>query len=115
MRIDDADDLGQLIRRQRQAQRLSQGALAAQVGVSRQWLVEVEKGKPRAEIGLVLRTLWALGIKLDAEARGRAPAARTGRPSRVPAASPARSFLGSDFSELFDLDAQIDRARGRAR
>jgi len=35
------------------------------VGVSRKWIVEVEKGKPRAEIGLVLRTFTALGLKLS--------------------------------------------------
>jgi len=45
---------------------LDQGSLARQVGVSRQWIVAIEKGKPRAPIGLVFRTLSALGVALDA-------------------------------------------------
>jgi HTH-type transcriptional regulator/antitoxin HipB len=43
---------------------LDQGTLAKRVGVSRLWVSEVERGKPRAEIGLVLRTLRELGISL---------------------------------------------------
>jgi len=39
---------------------LDQKTLAAQVGVSRQWIVDVEKGKPRAPMSLVLRTVEAL-------------------------------------------------------
>jgi len=34
--------------------------------VSRRWLSDLEAGKATAEIGLVLRTLDALGIELDA-------------------------------------------------
>jgi DNA-binding XRE family transcriptional regulator len=37
------------------------------IGVSRQWIVAMEKGKPPAEIGLVLRALTALGVNLDAD------------------------------------------------
>lgn len=66
MRIRTPTDLGALIRDRRTKLRLDQKSLAAKVGVSRQWIVEVEKGKPRAEIGLLLRTLGALGIALDA-------------------------------------------------
>lgn len=39
--------------------------MARRIGVSRQWLVEVERGKPRAEIGWVLRALNVLGIPLQ--------------------------------------------------
>ena len=66
MRIRTSIDLGALIRDRRIALRLDQKALADKVGVSRQWIVEIEKGKPRAEIALVLRTLDALGIPLTA-------------------------------------------------
>lgn len=38
------------------------------VGVSRKWIIDVEKGKPRAEIGLILRTLDALGLRLSLDA-----------------------------------------------
>ncbi len=39
---------------------LDQASLATRVGVSRQWIVAVEAGKARAEVGLVLRTLTAV-------------------------------------------------------
>lgn len=66
MRVRTPADLGAIIRDRRTKLGLDQKSLASQVGVSRQWIVEVEKGKPRAEIGLVLRTLEALGIPLAA-------------------------------------------------
>ncbi len=62
MRIRTPADLGTLIRSTRKKLQLDQSTLAKKIGVSRLWLVEIEKGKPRAEIGLVLRTLDALGI-----------------------------------------------------
>ena len=67
MRIRTPSDLGALIRDRRTKLDLDQKALADMIGVSRQWLVAVEKGKPRAEIGLVLRALAALGISLDTD------------------------------------------------
>ena len=66
MRVRSPSELGALIRARRRELGLDQSALADRVGVSRQWIIEVEKGKPRAAIGLVLRTLNALGIFLDA-------------------------------------------------
>ena len=42
-----------------------QAELARRIGVSRQWVVEVERGKPRAEIGLILRALNALDTPLQ--------------------------------------------------
>jgi len=71
MRIRTPTDLGGLIRDHRTKLGLDQKSLAAKVGVSRQWIVEVEKGKPRAEIGLVLRTIDALGIQLAADSSGK--------------------------------------------
>jgi HTH-type transcriptional regulator / antitoxin HipB len=65
MRIRTPADLGALIRDRRIKLHLDQKSLAAQAGVSRQWIVEAERGKPRAEIGLLLRTLGALGIALE--------------------------------------------------
>ena len=73
MRIRTPSDLGALIRDRRIKLALDQRSLAQKVGVSRQWIVEVEKGRPRAEIGLLLRTINALGILLatDEEAPGK--------------------------------------------
>jgi y4mF family transcriptional regulator len=61
MRFRTPEDLGILLRERRTALGLSQAALAERVGVSRQWIVDLEQGKPRLEIGLVLRTAEALG------------------------------------------------------
>ena len=73
MRIRTPADLGALIRDRRIKLALDQQSLARKVGVSRQWIVEVEKGKPRAEIGLLLRTIDALGIQqmTEEEASGK--------------------------------------------
>jgi y4mF family transcriptional regulator len=70
MRIRTPADLGALIRDHRTRLGLDQKSLAEKVGVSRQWIVDAEKGKTRAEIGLLLRTVGALGIALDAEKEG---------------------------------------------
>ena len=67
MDIRTPSDMGALIRAQRTALHLDQKTVAEKVGVSRQWMVDVEKGKPGAEIGLVMRTIDALGIVLTAD------------------------------------------------
>ncbi len=58
-------DLGAVIRDYRRKRGLDQLGLARKIGVSRQWVVEIEKGKARAEVGLILRALDALGIPLS--------------------------------------------------
>ncbi|MBS2015167.1 MAG: helix-turn-helix domain-containing protein [Deltaproteobacteria bacterium] len=76
-------DLGRLIRARRRALGLGQQELADRVGVSRLWIVEFERGKPRAEVGLVLRTLTALGLALDVSEEEEG--------SGEPAAAPSRA------------------------
>jgi y4mF family transcriptional regulator len=73
MRVRTPADLGVLIRTTRKKLRLDQSTLAKKIGVSRLWLVEIEKGKPRAEIGLVLRALDALHITLNATTETQPP------------------------------------------
>ena len=68
MRIRTATDLGAFIRERRTKLGMDQISLAKRAGTSRKWLVEVEQGKPRAEIGLILRTLKSLEISIDVEA-----------------------------------------------
>lgn len=70
MRIRTPLDLGLIIRDRRRKLGLTQTALAEKAAVGRQWLVAVEQGKARAEIGLVLRTLAALDIELSAGGNG---------------------------------------------
>lgn len=65
LRIRNPRDLGAFIRDRRSQLGLDQAELAKKAGTSRKWLIEVERGKPRAEIGLILRTLKALEVSLD--------------------------------------------------
>jgi HTH-type transcriptional regulator/antitoxin HipB len=44
-------------------------ALSKKVGVGRLWIIELERGKPRAELGLVLRTLKELDLRVLVEPR----------------------------------------------
>lgn len=91
MRVRTPQDIGLTIRERRIELGMDQTELAQRVGVSRQWLVAIERGKPRAEIGLVLRTLRELDLDVwvgDLPAPdGRAPTA-------------------------IDLNRVLDRARG---
>ena len=81
MKIHNPSDLGALIRERRTKMGLNQISLARRAGTSRKWLVEVEQGKPRAAIGLILRTLQALGTSLEVhESKG----TRASRDSRRP-------------------------------
>jgi y4mF family transcriptional regulator len=66
MWIRTVDDVAELVRDRRKQLGLTQVELARMAGVSRQWLVDLERGKPTAEVALVLRTLAAAGVQLDA-------------------------------------------------
>jgi len=61
-------DLGAIIRERRRELGLGQAELAERIGVSRQWIIGVERGHARAELGLVLRALDTLAIRLNAAA-----------------------------------------------
>lgn len=56
--------IGRAIRNRRKALELTQADLARRTGVSRQWIAAVERGKPRAEIGLILRTFNVLDMTI---------------------------------------------------
>lgn len=92
MLIRTPSDLGALIRERRIKLGLDQISLAKKAGTSRKWLIEVENGKPRAEIGLILRTLKALGIALAESAT-------------VADVSPKRT---TSAAEAIDIDHVID-------
>jgi HTH-type transcriptional regulator / antitoxin HipB len=66
MLIRTPTDLGAVLRDRRKELKLDQANLAKRIGVSRQWVIEVEHGHPRAELALVLRAADILGIQLDA-------------------------------------------------
>lgn len=65
MRLRTPRDLGAAIKDGRRRLGLDQASLAERVGVSRQWIIAIERGKQRADVALVLRTFEALGLRLD--------------------------------------------------
>lgn len=65
--IGTPDELAIAVRERRRELGLSQQQLAARLGVSRQWVVGLEAGRPRAELGLVLRTLRSLDLRVLVE------------------------------------------------
>lgn len=62
------ETIGQTIRNARRAQGLRQDQLAAVAGVGVRFLVELEAGKPTAQIGKALNVLAALGCRMTIEA-----------------------------------------------
>jgi HTH-type transcriptional regulator / antitoxin HipB len=83
---------GRLIRERRLKLGLDQITLARKAGTSRKWLIEVESGKPRAEIGLILRTLKALGVTLAA----------TDTTSGAPSGSTKKTAPSVDINQVID-------------
>lgn len=58
-------DLAAVMRGRRLELGLTQLALAARAGVSRDWLNQLEKGKTNVDLSLVLRVIEALDLRLD--------------------------------------------------
>jgi HTH-type transcriptional regulator / antitoxin HipB len=65
MEIRNPGDLGLAVRRGREKHGWSQAELGRRIGASRHWVLAAEKGKPSAEIGLVLKALAALGLYIE--------------------------------------------------
>ena len=57
------EQLGAAIRLRRKEKGLTQNALAALLGAERKWVINLESGNSKAEIGLVLRALDALNLR----------------------------------------------------
>jgi HTH-type transcriptional regulator / antitoxin HipB len=81
-------DLGAIIRDRRKQLDIDQATLAKRIGASRRWVVGIERGHARAELGLVLRTLAALDLNLDVAPDG-----------------------GTRAKPAIDIDAIIDSAK----
>ena len=63
--VSDPAALGRAVRDARRALGLKQPDLALSAGVGVRFLVDIEKGKPTAQIGKVMQVLAALGIKVE--------------------------------------------------
>ncbi|OHV79688.1 helix-turn-helix transcriptional regulator [Ensifer sp. LCM 4579] len=63
-------DIGNLVRSTRKEQNLRQDELAGVAGVGLRFIVDLEAGKPTAQIGKVLQVLQTLGCSIDILAPG---------------------------------------------
>ena len=66
MRVRTIREIGLLVKAERKRQGLTLQGVADRVGCTRQWIAALEAGGERLEIALVLRTISALGVQLDA-------------------------------------------------
>ncbi|MCG8469085.1 MAG: helix-turn-helix domain-containing protein [Gemmatimonadetes bacterium] len=69
MRIKTARELGLRLREAREDVGLTQAQLARRIGTSRQWVLDLERGKSTLRLGLVLKAISALGLACDIGAR----------------------------------------------
>jgi HTH-type transcriptional regulator/antitoxin HipB len=72
-RIKSSIDLGNVIRDARKRTDLDQETTADLIGVGPRFLGEVERGKPSARLGLVLKVLERLGLEVWISPRGWKP------------------------------------------
>ena len=61
--LHNAEQLGAAIRLKRKEKKLTQSELAKLLGAERKWVLNLESGNSKAEIGLVLRALEALDLR----------------------------------------------------
>jgi transcriptional regulator with XRE-family HTH domain len=61
--LQTAEQLGAAIRLKRREKGLTQSGLAELLGAERKWVINLESGNSKAEIGLVLRALEALDLR----------------------------------------------------
>ena len=69
--INTAADLGRFLRDLRVQRGLTQAQLAAELGVTRQYVAEIEQGKPNLYSDRLFQSLRLLGGRLRAEQSGR--------------------------------------------
>lgn len=72
-----SDQLGKVVRTARRALGLRQEQLAAAAGVGVRFVIELEAGKPTAQLGKALEVLDALGCRIRIDAPGPAATNRT--------------------------------------
>ena len=111
MRIRNIRDLGAYLRARRIELEMDQATLAEKARTSRKWLIEVENGKPGAELGLVLRTLRALDVAVDLSAdvpvskpakvvKAKGGKAAAIRPAKKPHRLPGRHNQAGEIDEV---------------
>ena len=77
------EQLGRAIRLKRQEKGISQSELATQIGAGRKWVMHLEAGNPKAELGLVLKTLDALQLQATLSEETSASTGKANRSGRL--------------------------------
>lgn len=62
--LSDTRRLGALVKAHRKKKRMRQSDLAAKAGTGLRFIIEVEQGKPTAQVGKVLEVLECLGVRV---------------------------------------------------
>lgn len=100
MKIRSLDDLGLRIRDRRLEMRLSQAQVADRLGVTRQWILGVERGAPGAALGKVFQLLDLLGLALDIKPTEYRSASKLTSPDLDDVLARARSGTSADRTPL---------------
>jgi HTH-type transcriptional regulator/antitoxin HipB len=107
-------DIAICIRSRRRELKLGQADLARAAGVTRQWIVALERGhRPTLELGLVLRTIEALGMELALGWPSPPPAWTRPITAKVAAIDSARAAIRE--AKLIAKQADARRRRGERR
>lgn len=104
MRVGNAKEIGRLIRQARSDRGMTQSALAKVCGTTQSWLSELESGKPRAELDLVLRIMRELEFSLEMSS-----ASRHGS-----AGEPAHGFDVADLVDMPTPNTNTQRGGGQS-
>lgn len=70
VKVDDAIQIGQLVRQRRKEAGMTLKEAASLAGVGVRFLSELERGKPTLQLGLAIRVLQLFGLELHVEKRG---------------------------------------------
>lgn len=70
MKIKSTQDLGQLVRESRVAQKMTQADILGLANTGNRFIVELENGKPTVQFQKVLDVLDALGLELAIQKKG---------------------------------------------
>jgi HTH-type transcriptional regulator/antitoxin HipB len=66
----NAEQLGAAIRLKRKEKSLTQSELAKLLGAERKWVLNLERGNSKAEIGLILRAIEVLDLRASLADKG---------------------------------------------
>lgn len=67
MEVQSVREMAAVMKALRRQKGWSQATLAREAGVGREWIIHLEKARPTVELGRVMGTLKALGVRLRIE------------------------------------------------